>query len=500
MTRADRVGLPWRYNEIADRIWNRGRKMIRQIICKDVMDNVLGLRFVLSLFLTTALFAASAFVFTGRYAKQSQEYWRQMNDNLAVLREASGQLHGLAFCRQRVVRKPKTLMFCTRGFEQSLPDSVGFNVFTSELPQTVGQSNFVLPHCSDIDWVFIISMILSLAALVFTYDSICGEREQGTLRFMLVGAIPRHKVLLGKYCAAMGTLAIPLCIGLLINLIIVVSSKGVVVSPGEWSKILTLVFLSFLYLSVFVLLGLFVSCRTAHPTKGMVILLLVWVALGILVPSFGRIVSDVSSPSLTHGEFQRKLDEAESQVREKSNEFGPKALYVRPDLKDPQNNPPARARLRAALTNARNHVIEDHHHRMLAQVSFGWNLACACVSPVVVYQRACEAIAGTGISHCVNLRRQIRQYREDLFQYIRDEDSKDPNSVHLVFDEMFCAEHWKTISHEPVDFNTVPKFVERDLPLGASLKAASWGIGLLTVFNLLFFAACFVSFLRYDVR
>lgn len=474
--------------------------MIRQIICKNVLENILGVRFVLSLLLTTALFAASGFVFTGRYAKQSQEYWRQMNDNLAVLREASGQLHRLAFCWQRIVRKPKTLTFCAGGFEESLPDSLRFNVFTSELPQTEGQSNFVLPHCGDVDWVFIISMILSLTALVFTYDSICGEREQGTLRLMLAGAIPRHKVLLGKYCAAMGTLAIPLCIGLSINLIIVVSSKGVAVSPGEWSKILTLVFLSFLYLSVFVLLGLFVSCRTAHSTNGMVILLLVWVALGILVPSFGRIVSDVSSPSLTHGEFQRKLDEAESQVREKSSQFGPKALYVRPDPRDPQNNPPARARLRAALTSARNHVIEDHHNRMLAQVFFRWNRACACVSPVVVYQHACEAVAGTGISHCVNLRQQIRQYREDLYRYVRDEDSKDPSSLHLVFDELFCAKHWKTISHEPVDFDTVPKFQERDLPLGPSLKAAAWGIGLLAVFNLVLFAVCFVSFLRYDVR
>ena len=474
--------------------------MIRQIICKDVMENVLGVRFVLSLLLTTALFAASAFVFTGRYAKQSQEYWRQMNDNLAVLREASGQLYGVAFCRQKVVCKPKTLMFCAGGFEESLPDSFRFNVFTSELPQTEGQGNFVLPHCSDVDWVFIISMILSLTALVFTHDSICGEREQGTLRLMLAGAIPRHKVLLGKYGAAMGTLAIPLCIGLSVSLIVVVSSKGVAVSGGEWLKILTVVFLSFLYLSVFVLLGLFVSCRTAHSTNGMVILLLVWVALAILVPSFGRIVSDVSSPTLTRGRFQRNLDKAESQVKEESSQFGPKALYAKRDLKDPWNNPSARARLRAALTDARNRVIEDHHNRMLAQVSFGWNRACACVSPVVVYQRVCEAIAGTGISHCVNLRRQIRQYQEDLYQYVRDEDRRDPSSLHLVFDELFCAETWKTISHEPVDFDTVPKFQERDLPLGPSLKAAAWGIGLLTVFNLALFAACFVSFLRYDVR
>jgi len=472
--------------------------MIRQIICKDVLDNVVSLRFVLSLLLIAALFAASGFIFTGRYAKQSQDYWKKMNDNLSVLREASSPLYGLAFCRQRIVRKPKPLTFCVEGFEKSLPNCFRFNAFTSELPQIEGQGNFVLPHFSDIDWVFIISMILSLVALVFTYDSICGEREQGTLRLMLAGTIPRHEVLLGKYCAAMCTLGIPLCIGLLISLIIVVSSKDVAVSPGEWLKTLTIVFLSFLYLSVFVLLGLFVSSRTAHSANGMIILLLVWVALGILVPSFGRIISDVSSPSLTRTELQRRLNEAGSQVWGKSSQFGPNAGTATHNPSE--SNPPARARLTIALTNARNHVIEDHHNRMLAQVSSGWNLVCACVSPVVIYQRACEAIAGTGINHCVNLRRQIQRYQNDLMQYIRDEDSKDASSLHLIFNEVYCARYWKTISHKPADFDTVPKFQERDPPLGRSLKSAIWDIGLLAVFNLVIFAMAFVSFLRYDVR
>ena len=52
----------------------------------------------------------------------------------------------------------------------------------------------------------------------------------------------------------------------------------------------------------------------------------------------------------------------------------------------------------------------------------------------------------------------------------------------------------------PVDFDTVPKFQERDLALGQSLKLAIWDIGLLALLSMLFFAASFVSFLRYDVR
>ena len=85
-------------------------------------------------------------------------------------------------------------------------------------------------------------------------------------------------------------------------------------------------------------------------------------------------------------------------------------------------------------------------------------------------------------------------------QYIRDQDREDSDSLHLICPDSAAAIRWKTISHNPVDFDTVPKFQERDIALGQSLKLAIWDIGVLALFNLVFFAAAFVSFLRYDVR
>ena len=168
------------------------------------------------------------------------------------------------------------------------------------------------------------------------------------------------------------------------------------------------------------------------------------------------------------------------------------------DLKWPGNNPPARARLRIAGTEARNRVLEDHHDRMLAQVFAGRNFTS--FSPAVLYQRVAEAVAGTGIHHCVSVYRQIRQYQTDLKQYVHSVDREDPNSLHLIFDEEGCAQGWQAISHRPVDFDTVPKFQERESPLGESVRLVIWDIGLLGLFNAAFFAAAWISFMRYDVR
>ena len=474
--------------------------MICHIMKKEILENLLSLRFMLSLVLIICLFAASGVVFTGEYSQQLQDYWNKTNKNLSALSEQTNRLYEVAFYQQEVYRKPNPLTLCAEGFEKSLPNSFKFNVFTADLPALKGQGNFTVSHFNDIDWAFIISMILSFVALVFTYDRICGEKQAGTLRLILAGSIPRHKILLGKYFGTIITLGIPLVIGLLVNLIIVVSSKDIAIDGGMWLKIFVIFLLSLLYLSIFVLLGMFISSRTDRSVNCMVILLMVWVGLVILIPGVGRIISDASYKMPTAAELEKRLEESDDQISQnaKDGKYGPNAQNHSDNPKASWVNPPARARYDNAEQDARNRVTEEHHNKMLAQAFAGRNFTC--ISPTVIYQRASEAIAGTGINHCVNLYRQIRQYQVNLKEYIRSKDSEDPDSLHLLSPNTNSVRMWKTISHKPVDFDTVPKFQEKDLALGESLQLAIWDIGLLVMFNMVFFAAAFVSFLRYDVR
>jgi len=472
--------------------------MIRQIIHKEILENILSFRFTLSLVLIVVLFAVGGLVFFGKYKQQSSDYWERTNENLAGFRGQSQQLYGLAFYRQSIWRKPKPLALCSEGFEKSLPDHFRFDVFSSDLPEIKGRSNFTLSHFSSLDWAFIVSMILSFLALVFTYDSVSGEKEDGTLRQMLANTIPRHEVLLGKYIGVVLTIGIPLLIGLLVSLIIVVASNAVVISGLDWLKILAIILLSFLYLSIFILLGVFVSSRTAYPANSMVMLLLLWVMLVILIPGFGKIISEVSGKAPNPTELERRLGEISAEMWGNSDKFGERAGNWAGNVNNPMNNPPARGRLKTAEINGKNQAREDHHNKMLAQAFVGRNLTR--FSPTVLYQRTCEAVAGTGIKRCVNLREQIKEYQAELKEYIRSKDAEDPLSLHLIFPETSSARAWRTISHNPVDFATVPKFREVDLALGQSLKLAVWDIGLLALFNLVFFAGAFVSFLRYDVR
>lgn len=57
--------------------------MIRQIIHKEILENLLSFRFVLSLVLIILLFAVSGFVFVGKYQQRLSDYWEKTNENLA---------------------------------------------------------------------------------------------------------------------------------------------------------------------------------------------------------------------------------------------------------------------------------------------------------------------------------------------------------------------------------------------------------------------------------
>jgi len=472
--------------------------MIRQIVYREILENLLSLRFILSLLLAISLFATAGFVFVAKYRKESQDYWKETNENLSSLSEQTKRLCDVVRYRQTVYRKPKSLALCTEGFEKYLPNSFRFSVFSMYIPQARSRGNFDLGRFSDIDLVFITSLILSFVALIFTYDIICGEKEAGTLRLMLAASIHRHKILLGKYIGAILTLGIPMLLGLLVNLLIVISSREVMISAGDWLKILTIVLLSFLYLSIFVLLGMFVSSRTAHSANSMVVLLLVWVGVVILIPSFGRIISDAARQSPTEAELQRRLTEADKQIEDdsRSGKFGRNAGMF---SSDPEKcNPPATARWTNARREAYNQVYEDHLNKMMVPVTFGRSFTR--LSPTVLYQCASEVIAGTGINRFKSLYQQVKRYQQDLKEYIRSKDAEDSESLHLLCDHGQAIRDWGVISKKPVSFDAVPKFQERNLGLGQSLQLAIWDIGLLALFNMVFFAASFVSFLRYDVR
>ena len=66
-----------------------------------------------------------------------------------------------------------------------------------------------MPNYIEIDWGVVTAVLLSFMGILFTFDSISGEQERGTLRLMLSNSVSRSAVICGKFLGAFFTIAMP---------------------------------------------------------------------------------------------------------------------------------------------------------------------------------------------------------------------------------------------------------------------------------------------------
>ena len=137
-----------------------------------------------------------------------------------------------------------------------------------------------------IDFSFIVQFILTLFAILFTFDAINGEREKGTLQLVFSNPVSRAKYLLAKCAGAWLGLVIPISIPVLLSLLLVVIFK-VPLEGADWAKIISFLGLSLLLFSFFIVLGVLISTLIRRSNISFLTSLVVWVILVLIIPRAG---------------------------------------------------------------------------------------------------------------------------------------------------------------------------------------------------------------------
>ena len=184
--------------------------MIWHIAKRELYDNLNSLRFALATFLLLALMLTNAVVHLREHPERIQEYRTSVTDYWNALTSRTNLYELAQEGPGFLYKKPSPLRFCAEGGKAFLSDRVhagsvfwywgdlkGF--WSLAYPSSTPNLTNVRPEVTKIDWGFIVGFVLSLIALLFTFDSISGERERGTLRLMLANPMPRHIVLIGKF-------------------------------------------------------------------------------------------------------------------------------------------------------------------------------------------------------------------------------------------------------------------------------------------------------------
>ena len=460
---------------------------------RELYDNLNSLRFALATVLLLGLMLINAVVHIGEHPVRMQKYHDAVTESLDRLRSRTNLYHIAQEGPGRLYKKPSSLHFCADGGDPFLSDHVrGFHAWSTDglagfwqldyIPATLNSKN-IRPDTIKIDWAFVIGYVLSLIAILFTFDSISGERERGTLRLTLANAVPRHTVLIGKFLGALVSISVPFTLAVLMNLLVISTSNDVQLGPDAWSRLGIIFFLSMLYLGLFIALGLLVSSRVRHSAVSLVILLLTWVTFVVFMPStLASIASGFSTP-MTYGQFDQR---ARQLVNELRGEYEAR-------LQDTREDPAKKMEL------AGEYVIKDAaererlSHEYLAQQHAQIQLARSVtrISPVVLVQHLLEVFAGTGFGRHQQFVENVQRYAREYREFVTDMDSADPESLHIIgtYDGMSK----KSISPE-----SIPTF-EDTLSLSRDFNTAAMDLLLLTLFFGVFFAGAFLAFVRIEI-
>ncbi len=134
----------------------------------------------------------------------------------------------------------------------------------------------------------LIMLVVPLMALTAGAGSIAGERERGTLLYMLSQPVSRTQVLLGKYFGLSAALICSLCIGFGISAAVLAWRAG---GAGVGAFVMLVGFTAFLALAM-LSVGMLISVMSRRSSVATGIALFVWLTL-VFVSDLGLMASSV---------------------------------------------------------------------------------------------------------------------------------------------------------------------------------------------------------------
>jgi len=469
--------------------------MLKDIIKKEIVETITSPKFVFTFLLCAVLILLSVYTGVATYSAELKEYGASVALNKKNL-ESQPSYGALAGLGTKISRPPQVLSSIASGIDEAIGRVATVNVaYDPNLVDSKYESNPVFSVFGALDLAFIVKIVLSLFAILFTYDAVVGEKERGTLKLALSNRVPRDRLILGKVIGGYLSLLIPLIIPLLLSLLFLLAMPNISLDGEAWGRLLLMFLVFFLYLSVFFTLGLFVSARTSKSSTSFLVLLFIWVTFVTVIPKVSVLAAAQLKPIPSVHEITARKDaflqqiqggaqkEVLAWVKENSPKPGEdqKAFQekFRQWLEEYQQS------LTAKIDENNAALERDYQAKKGAQQNLAVNLSR--VSPASALTFATMSLARTGLDEHGRFLASIRAYKPIFTKWAN---AKMMRNINMQTGEQGGKVVLDDMPQHTFDPETLGRSFARTLP----------DIGLMFVLILVFFSGAYVSFLKYDVR
>jgi ABC-type transport system involved in multi-copper enzyme maturation permease subunit len=521
--------------------------MIRTIIEREFLDNILSFKFVACILVAVVLTAVSTVVLAGDYRDRLDDYSKGM----ASARDALSKVPAYSFLAVGIYKKPSPLSIFTPGVESR---SGNFVTLTHrEIPSSLkggAKKNEFASIFSFFDLLSIVVGILSILAILLAYGSISGEKESGMLSLALSNAVPRAQYLAGKYLGGMISLAVAVLACFLAGSLILRFSKGLALEPGFFLSLFLVYAFSLLYLSSVLLFGILISSLTKSSFQSLIIILAFHLVAVYVLPfainsaAAGASIRKARNYDENIGalldEMRANLDRAEGEIPVKRTwAFMNWNTQTDSVILGRLNPPETIAHYESLFERTEKlkveyaikaHALRQEDLRIRTRIDRLCNRVLASL-PSSCFVRAAELETGTGREELSRFFRLLTIY---WHQYVRYLDEKNAFSlkysypyprelspsdqaliddVQLVYAEkkspFWANPAFRDVGRlnkqyereiEPIDLGDLPVFAFRRVGFARRLGAWSMSILILVIDNILLFSLAYFAFARYDPR
>ena len=493
------------------------------IIQREFVSNVLTSRFMIGLIVCLMSTAAAVFVQVADYEKRLAAYHVALQEHQEETRtwDLYSQINPKAH------RKPNPLSIFNVGMEKSGADMVSIKLATpiwEKEAQKQGSDNPFLSIFLSVDVIFVFKIVLSALAILFAYNTISGEREDGTLKLVLSNPIPRDALVLGKYLGGMLSLFPIVVMSFTVGIVIAYASPATDFNGSDLLRLVMVLVVSLLYVSICYLFGMFLSVWTKEAATTLILSMFIWGILTIVHSNIVTFAVAKFPPYKLQPEkaTRQQVGEIWDDFKEERDAYilkkwgynypasaisheGPITLSmimsspwelefiefytIKPihtaDVSKFQEVLGYQEPLRIDYANRAEEILKrreeiGERNRQLAR-------DISRISFADAYRFAVGAITNTNRKSYTDFIGQARSYKRQVVDY-------------LVGKDVFSTRAWFSSDKGKAEFVDLPAFQHRYNSLSESLSRALGDVFILLAWNVILFMGAYLSFLQYELN
>jgi ABC-2 type transport system permease protein len=378
--------------------------------------------------------------------------------------------HGVGFSNRPLIQPPQPFSALVKGMDGEIDRTVSVSqriVFGARQDESAARALSDTPDTS-----FVVKLLVSLFALMFSLDAAPREKESGTLRAMLSQPIRRWQLILSKSLGNSISLLAAFAVAYFVEIIHLQLAHGLLTDRQSLIRATLIFGLASIYGVVFVHIGLFISTITTRTKIAVTMAFGAWATIVLILPNASVLMAKLLAPTPSYNHLNARLREARRRILQEDAESNPVARTARPS----KHSLPRFYEIERQETD--NYLASKKDQNSLARL-------LAAFSPAGALTFGSSDIASTGVdayNSYLELFRSSRDIMIDTFKRSLDQSPQEEGKLVQVALETIASKQRRAES------------------VGASLRSSVISISSLLVWAIFFGLAACWRFERYDLR